>query len=243
MRGRFEFAQSSSDFPPSEECDWDDNSFAAPLPRNQAVKRSKALRHTLPPSIGTRTLGRPSGKVHENKDDVQWVVSLSAHPGRVNVADAFLIVIEVVEESSSWNQGLRNRDVFVKFGDLDNDGFIASGSSLESLLPIVSKSADSPLECLIIRGQRLFSITLRGMRWDHGVSLGAVINTFPEPVPRSTIENSWDKTNQSPTSVHQPYMLSQECGNENFRIAQSRDHPIAPETASCCTLYKAFQAA
>lgn len=103
----------------SEDDDADEPLERAPLP---PVRRFTA------PVIGTRTLGRPRRQVLQTTG--KWALSLSIADGRPDPAQAFLIVLEVVDESPAWNQGLRPGDLFIQFGDLDRLSFRLCGSSL-----------------------------------------------------------------------------------------------------------------
>jgi hypothetical protein len=104
----------------------------------------------------------------------------------------FLETLQVITNSSAWNAGLRQGDIFLRFGPFTKFNF----SDLEQLWKYVDQMDGKPVECYI--GRRLTGsggvitaprlrvkkkIVMYPQKWTHGYVLGCVVNSYPPPSP------------------------------------------------------------
>jgi hypothetical protein len=108
----------------------------------------------------------------------------------------FLETLQVVANSPSYNAGLRQGDLFIKFGPFTHRSF----PGLEKLKEFIHKNGKKRIDCMI--GRRVTGgdgmsaprmrvkkqIVLDPKDWSQGVVLGCVLNTYPAPVPRTNID-------------------------------------------------------
>jgi hypothetical protein len=105
----------------------------------------------------------------------------------------FLETLQVITNSSAWNAGLRQGDIFLKFGPFTKFNF---SGHLEDLWRYVDELDGKPVECFI--GRRLTGsggvataprmrvkkkLVIYPQKWTHGNVLGFVVNSYPPPSP------------------------------------------------------------
>jgi hypothetical protein len=129
---------------------------------------------------------------NQDRRSYRDAISSTSKFGQDHESIPFLETLQVVSNSSTYNAGLRQGDLFIKFGPFTHRNF----TGLEGLKTFTLHNGKSPIECLI--GRRLTGgdggsaprmrvkrkIVLAPKHWSQGVALGCVLNSYPAPVPR-----------------------------------------------------------